>query len=131
MSDLTEFQTFVGSLQYLTLTRPDIAYHVNKLSQFMHITQLLIIEMLSKRSTSPLPICGTLDLCVLLHRQSPIVLHMHTLMLIGQATKMTSPPPVHISYIWVESNLLVLEEIMQSDSFIHRSRITLSYLYHS
>lgn len=32
----TEYKTFIGSLQYLAFTRPDIAYAVNRLSQFMH-----------------------------------------------------------------------------------------------
>ncbi|KAL6319832.1 hypothetical protein AAG906_036898 [Vitis piasezkii] len=36
LSDPTEYRTVVGSLQYLSLTRPGIAYTVNKLSQFMH-----------------------------------------------------------------------------------------------
>ena len=31
----TEFRTIVGSLQYLTITRPDIAFAVNSVSQFM------------------------------------------------------------------------------------------------
>lgn len=34
-SNLTEFRTLIGSLQYLAFTRHDIAYAVNKLSQFM------------------------------------------------------------------------------------------------
>lgn len=34
--DLTEFKMVVGSLQYLFLTRHNIASTVNKLSQFMH-----------------------------------------------------------------------------------------------
>ncbi|KAG7582826.1 Integrase catalytic core [Arabidopsis suecica] len=36
MSDPSEFRKLVGSLQYLSFTRLDIAYAVNRLSQFMH-----------------------------------------------------------------------------------------------
>ncbi|CAA7058112.1 unnamed protein product [Microthlaspi erraticum] len=36
LDDLTEFRMVVGSLQYLSLTRPDISFSVNKMSQFMH-----------------------------------------------------------------------------------------------
>jgi hypothetical protein len=32
----TEFRSIIGGLQYLSLTRPDICFAVNKLSQFMH-----------------------------------------------------------------------------------------------
>lgn len=34
--DSTEFRPVIGSLQYLSLTRLDISFVVNKLSQFMH-----------------------------------------------------------------------------------------------
>lgn len=30
------YRLIVGALQYATITRPDIAYAVNKVSQFMH-----------------------------------------------------------------------------------------------
>lgn len=36
LSDPTEYRRVVGSLQYLALTRPDVSYAVNRLSQFMH-----------------------------------------------------------------------------------------------
>ncbi|KAI0500262.1 hypothetical protein KFK09_018472 [Dendrobium nobile] len=36
LSDPTTYRQITGSLQYLTLTRPDIAYSVNQLSQHMH-----------------------------------------------------------------------------------------------
>jgi len=34
--DSLDFHRIIGSLQYLTLTRPDISFIVNKLSQFMY-----------------------------------------------------------------------------------------------
>jgi histone deacetylase 1/2 len=34
--DSTKFRSIVGALQYLTLTRPDISFAVNKVCQFLH-----------------------------------------------------------------------------------------------
>lgn len=39
--DLSKFWQFVGSLQYLTTTRPDLAYSVKKSSQFMQALKIL------------------------------------------------------------------------------------------
>ncbi|PKU87036.1 Retrovirus-related Pol polyprotein from transposon TNT 1-94 [Dendrobium catenatum] len=36
LNDPTRYRSIIGSLQYLTLTRPDISYSVNILSQHMH-----------------------------------------------------------------------------------------------
>jgi hypothetical protein len=34
--DATNYRSIVGGLQYLTLTRPDISFSVNKICQFLH-----------------------------------------------------------------------------------------------
>ena len=36
LPDATEYRQIVGALQYCTLTRPDIAFFVNQLCQFLH-----------------------------------------------------------------------------------------------
>jgi hypothetical protein len=35
--DDTSYHSLVNALQYLTLTRPDISYSVNKVCQFLHV----------------------------------------------------------------------------------------------
>jgi hypothetical protein len=59
LPDPTEYRTIVGALQYVTLTRPDIAYSVNQLSQHMHVPTLSILQQLKEsyatsRALSPL-----------------------------------------------------------------------------
>ena len=36
VADLTQFRSLAGALQYLTLTRPDLAYAVQQVCLFMH-----------------------------------------------------------------------------------------------
>lgn len=72
ISDPSEYCTIVGSLQYISLTRPDIAYTVNKLSQFMHRPTDDHWNAV-KRVLRYL--CGTIDHGILLHRQSSLALH--------------------------------------------------------
>lgn len=68
----TEYRTVVGSLQYLLLTRPDIALAVNKLSQYMHsptTEHWIFVKRLLRY------LCGTPNDGLQLYRQSPLQVH--------------------------------------------------------
>ncbi|KAG8488538.1 hypothetical protein CXB51_016289 [Gossypium anomalum] len=58
LSDPTEYQSLTGALQYVVLTRPNIAYAVNRICQFMHSPTTVHMVAL-KRILRYL--CGTLD----------------------------------------------------------------------
>ncbi|GJY13878.1 retrovirus-related pol polyprotein from transposon RE1 [Tanacetum coccineum] len=46
--DPTTYRRLVGSLQYLAITRPDVSFAVNKLSQFMHAPTKLHFQSLKR-----------------------------------------------------------------------------------
>ena len=62
----------MGNLQYLSLTRPDISFVVNKMSQFMHqpIDEHWTLVKRTLRYLS-----GTINDGLLLHRTLPLSLH--------------------------------------------------------
>lgn len=48
LSNPTTYRTIVGALQYLCLTRLDVSFTVNKLSQFMHHPMIFTGLLLNK-----------------------------------------------------------------------------------
>ncbi|KAL6335439.1 hypothetical protein AAG906_029682 [Vitis piasezkii] len=72
LKDPTEYRTIVGSLQYLLITRPDIAFAVNKLSQYMHQPTtkhwILVKRLLCY-------LCGSSSDDIQLYHDSPLFLH--------------------------------------------------------
>lgn len=68
----TEYRAAVGGLQYLTLTRPDVAFAVNKLSQFMHKPRSEHWATLKRLMRY---LCGTLDKGINIYSDSPLHLH--------------------------------------------------------
>ncbi|RVW77085.1 Retrovirus-related Pol polyprotein from transposon RE1 [Vitis vinifera] len=58
LSDPTPYRAAVGSLQYLSLTRPDISFAVNRMAQFMHqptSEHWVLVKRILRY------LCGTLD----------------------------------------------------------------------
>jgi len=66
------YRATVGSLQYLSLTRPDISFAVNKLSQFMHQRTSDHWDLVKRLLRY---LCGTLNEGVVIHRHSQVALH--------------------------------------------------------
>ncbi|XP_022975232.1 uncharacterized protein LOC111474341 [Cucurbita maxima] len=61
-SDPTLYRSLVGALQYLTITHPDIAYAVNSVSQFLHVStadQFLAVKHIFRFVKGTLHFCLT------------------------------------------------------------------------
>jgi hypothetical protein len=75
VSDPSQYRSLAGALQYLTFTRPDIAYAVQQVCLYMHDPREPHLSAL-KRILRYLQ--GTLDLGLHLHRTSPADLTVYT-----------------------------------------------------
>ncbi|KAG8475410.1 hypothetical protein CXB51_032233 [Gossypium anomalum] len=71
LADPTEYRSIAGALQYIVLTRPDIAYAVNRVCQFMHAPTTLHMIAL-KRILRYL--CGTLSHSLLFQKSDRLSL---------------------------------------------------------
>lgn len=88
LPDPSEFWTIVGSLQYLSLTRPYIGYTVNRLSQFLHQPTSEHWNAVKRLLRN---LYGIINHGITLHRRFTLA-PMLFQMLIGQVTKMTLLP---------------------------------------
>jgi hypothetical protein len=67
--DSNKYRSLVGGLQYLTLTRPDISFAVNRVCQFLHSPMNLHMAALKRILRY---IQGTLDVRLQFHRSSSL-----------------------------------------------------------
>lgn len=68
----TDYRTAVSGHQYLTLTRPDVVFAVNKLSQYMHQPRTAHRAALKRLLRY---LSGTLDQGITIYKDSPLNLH--------------------------------------------------------
>jgi hypothetical protein len=73
--DPSPYHSLVGALQYLSLTRPDISFAVNKVSQFMHCPTSLHLQAV-KRILRYLK--STISYGLLFRRSSSHTLHAYS-----------------------------------------------------
>jgi hypothetical protein len=72
--DPTEYKTIVGSFQYLLITRPDLAFMVNKLSRYMHTPTTYHWSFVKHLLRY---LCGTINKGLQIYRQAPLNLHAY------------------------------------------------------
>lgn len=74
-TDASHFRSLVGCLQYLTFTRPDIAYAVNSVCQFLHNPTDVHLNAVKRILRY---VNGTLDTGLVFKKGNMSVLHKHT-----------------------------------------------------
>jgi hypothetical protein len=100
MEEPSLYRSTVGSLQYLSLTRPDLAFAVNHVCQFMHrptklhrlimCANLCIVQpnFIGKLSSESLDTSNVPSLMVCCYKRPQQLLFKHTRMLTGQDARM-------------------------------------------
>jgi hypothetical protein len=71
LADATAYRSVVGGLQYFTLTRPDLAFSVNKVCQYLHAPDTLHYTAVKRILRY---VKGTIDLGLRITRSSSMVI---------------------------------------------------------
>lgn len=75
ITDISQYRSMVGALQYFTLTRPNISYIVNKLCQFLHCYTLA--HLITKKRLLQY-FKGIMQFAIMLHNTQSLVLFVYT-----------------------------------------------------
>ncbi|KAJ9557675.1 hypothetical protein OSB04_012289 [Centaurea solstitialis] len=97
--DPTLYRSLAGALQYLTFTRPDIAYAVQQVCLFMHDPRLPHLNALKR-------ILRVLCLMVFILRRQPLIAWLPIRMPTGPAVLTHVGPPQGFVSIWVTISYL-------------------------
>jgi hypothetical protein len=68
--DATNYRSIVGRLQYLTLTRPDLAYSINKVYQYLHSPTMVHLTTVKRILRF---VKGTIDLGMKIMKSSSLL----------------------------------------------------------
>ena len=114
--DSTKYISLVGALQYLTLTRPDISFAVNKVCQFLHAPTTVHLTA-AKRIVRYVK--NTLSMGLNFSKSSSTLvsafyLSVHSLILIGQAVLMIDALLVVLLFLWTQLNFMVCSQASYS-----------------
>ena len=110
--DATEYRNIVGGLQYLTITRPDISYAVNRVCQFLHASRdthwTAVKRVLRYVRPQPRMVC-------IFGRHPPVCFQLF-LMPTGLAILMTGDPRGICGLVWSKFDRLECSQASYSVS---------------
>ena len=94
--DITEYSRIVGTLQYLTLTCPDLSYDVNTVCQYMHAPTIEHFQMVKRI------LCYVNGTCLWVFEffARAALIFLPSLMQIGLATPLLGVLPQDFALFW-------------------------------
>jgi histone deacetylase 1/2 len=93
--DATRYRSIVGALQYLTLTRPDISFAVNKVCQFFHSPTVVHWSAVKRILRY---VQGTVSIGLRIRKSTSMLVSAFADADCGQGAQMTDDPLVDLRY---------------------------------